>query len=413
MRRRVVAKIVELEQSLFSLRIPAYGSIYYNNRGFKTKTVDIVADGIPTIFCVGPSTEQAWWYRDRDQLGVTCGPCKYTLGSLTLSCLIYRGTSSTEVSKAVAERELAWLRTFGKPRFPAKPFYIELYNYRKVLPELHTQNLIDYLEIIFYLVPEKKQLNRPTLCHLNLALDNVIISESGDIICVIGWQHSVSLPFYLETKIPRDFQKDGDNDDANFQLPKAPDLESLTGEETDEELEDRRRRHAQYFYLGYSSDSDRLHLEALLESNVIFWRKIHEEAGRPWDGDSISLKAKLIASMMRWAYLALQSSPDSIKCPLNYSMEEIDHCYEIYTPQMDAADTSQDFHKFVGATADGWMSTEDHQNASQIAAKLKVLILAVTDTDTERRKIAKHRPFDEVVQDGIMVTSERHEVKAA
>lgn len=76
-RMDVIGKIVDLEKSLFELRLPASGSIYYkNDPNIKTETVDIVSDIAPNTFSVGPSTEYLWWYQKRDQLAINHGPCK-------------------------------------------------------------------------------------------------------------------------------------------------------------------------------------------------------------------------------------------------------------------------------------------------------------------------------------------------
>jgi O-glycosyl hydrolase len=96
-RMDIIGKIVDLEKSLFELRLPASGSIYYkNDPNIRTETVDIVSDIAPNTFCVGPSTEYLWWYQKRDQLAINHGPCK---GNSTICSSVTANPNQGEVLK--------------------------------------------------------------------------------------------------------------------------------------------------------------------------------------------------------------------------------------------------------------------------------------------------------------------------
>ena len=82
-RLKMVFEIVKLEAILFSIDLPASGSIYY---------MDDLHDGLERIevpryqnsdgiFCVGPDTSLKMWFGKRSLLPVHRGPCKYSITS--------------------------------------------------------------------------------------------------------------------------------------------------------------------------------------------------------------------------------------------------------------------------------------------------------------------------------------------
>jgi hypothetical protein len=71
---------------LFSIRLPACGSVYYkHDLESDTEAVNIVAGegtsesagGITGRLCIGPDVAQKWWYDKRGQLSVHRGPFEY------------------------------------------------------------------------------------------------------------------------------------------------------------------------------------------------------------------------------------------------------------------------------------------------------------------------------------------------
>jgi hypothetical protein len=77
-RLQVLHDIVKLESKLFSIRLPASGSIYYAH----DLELDTPKVGIPEVngqFCVGPYTGLRWWFGKRENLDLDRGPRKYQL----------------------------------------------------------------------------------------------------------------------------------------------------------------------------------------------------------------------------------------------------------------------------------------------------------------------------------------------
>lgn len=85
-----LTKIVELESRLFSLTLPASGSVYYT-KDLQAKVPKI---GIPNIvsatgssFCLGPDLALSLWYGKRLKLQVNRGPCMSRASSLLVPLL--------------------------------------------------------------------------------------------------------------------------------------------------------------------------------------------------------------------------------------------------------------------------------------------------------------------------------------
>jgi len=74
-----MGKIAKVERTLFSLQFPASGSVFYKESlGTGARTVDIPSGLVDTTkFCIGPSTEYLWWYKNRHELNTNHGLCEY------------------------------------------------------------------------------------------------------------------------------------------------------------------------------------------------------------------------------------------------------------------------------------------------------------------------------------------------
>ncbi|KAL2070679.1 hypothetical protein VTL71DRAFT_13705 [Oculimacula yallundae] len=216
-RMAVVQKIVDIEKLLFRIRFPASGSLFFKD----SLDPDFQSVNMPENssledvgkFCIRPSTEYLWWYQKRNELGANRGPWK----------------SSKEVLKAVGEREILWLKRFGKKR-------------------------------------------------------NILISDSGDITGLIDWQHATILLIFLQAKIPKHFQNYGNDDSENFRRPKlVEDFANMTNSDKEVEMERYRRRQVHYFYLGYTNDLNKAHFQAIGKHNLVLRNQLYNTVGRPWE----------------------------------------------------------------------------------------------------------------------------------
>jgi hypothetical protein len=82
------------------------------------------------------------------------------------------------VLKTAAAKELAWIRAYGRPRFPFEHEYRETFDYKKQDPDDHANSLLDYLRLAPHLVPTSLKLNLPILLHPYLQPNNIFISKN-------------------------------------------------------------------------------------------------------------------------------------------------------------------------------------------------------------------------------------------
>ena len=84
-RIKIVVQVARVESTLFSIALPAYGSIYFkSDLENKTETVDVTAGDVvykdenqeARQMCIGPDVAQKWWYEKRSSLKIPRGPCK-------------------------------------------------------------------------------------------------------------------------------------------------------------------------------------------------------------------------------------------------------------------------------------------------------------------------------------------------
>jgi len=238
--------------------------------------------------------------------------------------------------KPAGERELAWLESFAKPRFPREPLYKAFYGQQKVDPEVQKQSLRDFLTAVPFVVPEQATLREPTMRHPDLSPNNIFVSNSGDITGLIDWQHTSVLPLFLQAKIPKHFQNWGDEDSENLRPPRLPEnFDNLPTSEKDVELETYRRRQLHYFYVGYTRRNNETHIRAISKPDLVLTNKLFDTAAQPWEGDNTSLKAEIIKVSRYWS----DTKPfQEARCafPIQYSEEETTQCLAIDEKQQEA-----------------------------------------------------------------------------
>ena len=294
--------------------------------------------------------------------------------------------------KAASERELLWLRKFGKMRYPREAFYREFYGRQKIDPQVQIRYLLDYLKVAPYLVPKDDQLNAPTIRHPDLSPSNILITEFGEISGIIDWQYSTILPLFLQAKIPAHFQNYGDDDSESFRRPKLADnFASMTSSEKEKEMELYRRRQVHFFYIGYTSQLNKSHFRAIGKPSLVLRNQLYDTAARPWEGDNTSLQAQLIRTMMHWSEIS--SSNDNP--PIQYSPAEVRECLDRDAKQKEIDKEMQQFRDCIGVNIDGLVVKEEYEGAKERAAIIKRELMEGAETEEERRDFDELWPFQD------------------
>ncbi|RMZ77268.1 hypothetical protein DV738_g4502, partial [Chaetothyriales sp. CBS 135597] len=270
-RKSVTSEVAKLEAIMFSIPLPGFGSIYHKRDLAATdKSIDIPAhQGL----CIGPDAALEWWCDGRDSLAIDRGPF----------------ADPCQLMEAVARKELAWLRQFGRPRFPFHRHHREFLDYKKSSPDEHIKHLEMYLQVSSHLVPKAQPaLLRPTIRHPDLQPHNIFVSDDLSIVGLIDWQHSSVLPLFLQAGVPKYWQNPSSDEPVVIEKPSLPpNYESLDKAEQARAMDIYRQKQSHLMYLGYTSKFNPSHMDAYLIEGLPFKRRIFEHARAPWEGENI------------------------------------------------------------------------------------------------------------------------------
>ena len=74
---KVISQIVDMESSLFPIKLPASGSVYYQiDLDVQVGSIEIPGKGKGGSFCIGPDAHSRCCYKERALLPIDRGPCK-------------------------------------------------------------------------------------------------------------------------------------------------------------------------------------------------------------------------------------------------------------------------------------------------------------------------------------------------
>jgi hypothetical protein len=263
------------------------------------------------------------------------------------------------------------------------------------------KSLEEYLRVSSYLVPKDNPiLPWPTLRHPDLQPHNIMVSEDLQITGLIDWQHCAILPLFLQCGIPNSIQNYGDDISESLATPRLPDnFDELSESDRSEQLEILRRRHIHYAYVMYTRTMNPMHSIALTHNLSILRRKLFSRASEPWEGDNVSLKADLIYLVQNWSKL-LNPSPSTSTgvehhCPLAYSSDEASDVFNLSAEQIEADEQLEVCRNYVGVGSEGWLPSDQYNEAKQREMRLKAIALEAAETDEERAKTSEHWMFND------------------
>lgn len=302
---------------------------------------------------------------------------------------------------------MAYLNKYGRPLLPFQRLYRELYNYQKVSPSEHVQNLEKYLQAIPHIIPHSDStLTRPTLRHPDLQPNNIFVSEDENlhITGLIDWQHSALLPLFLSCGIPDSLQNYGDSATESLQLPVLPpNFDSLDESEQYNQVMLLRKRQLHVFYIAATEKFNPMHYNALAYDFSVLRRKLFEHASVPWEGDNITFKADLIKLSQNWSEMrtttTTSSSSNDAKqppsCPIQFSADEIKQSLHMHVEQLDSDQKLQACKDAIGMGSEGWVPIEEYENALQRTRLVKAGVLEAAEEEEDRRMIREHWMFDD------------------
>lgn len=175
--------------------------------------------------------------------------------------------------------------------------------------------------VIPYILPHSTIQNQPLLWHKDLHLGNLFVSADGKISCIVDWQDTDILPFFLAARTPQFVHVE--DDALLLELPE--DFSSMPEARRLELWERYRQSMLQQYYLADVSESVPA-LAALLEDRQLApIRKQVELFSRVLprqDVDALFLRETLLRIQQQWPDFLLKESI-TMQCPINIEGEEL------------------------------------------------------------------------------------------
>ncbi|KAE8308649.1 kinase-like protein [Aspergillus transmontanensis] len=342
---KLMKQIIEWETQFMSLQFPASGSLYYTKDPLSERKVQLT-DPNGMAFCIGPIAHYDWWHDKRDLLNIDRGPWLSSMG----------------VFRAAGERELAWTKAYAKPRLPYDRLYREIYYFKRVSPDSHITDLSKYLEM-----------------------------------------HCSILPLGIAAGIPFHIQNYGDPESELLKQPQLalpPDYDSLPSFEQASLLETRRKILIHFLYAAITKRLNKDHYDAIFDESVILRQRLFKNAGTPWEGDSISLRAELIRSIQNWPTIAQtnDTGPNGSAYPVppvGYSEDIIRETLDLDARQKEADITMEETRHSLGVDVLGWVPNDDYDAVKEMAHDIKTKMLEAAETPEDVIGARDHFPFDD------------------
>jgi hypothetical protein len=302
-----------------------------------------------------------------------------------------------------AEKELAFLRRFGRPLLPFQRIRREVYKYQKQHPSDHIENLDRYLLIASSLIPRNPALSRFCIRHPDLQSGNIIVSKSPDsdlhVVGLIDWQHTSILPLFLHAGIPQQLQNYNDPISQSMTRPSLPEkLDDLNETQKSREMEFYRRRLIHYHYVKNTEEHNELHYAAKTAPMGVLRRRLFGHASDMWEGETLELKVALIEATMNWERLTGGGSP----CPVVFNAKDVRKTVELEVKQRDLDESLEEFLKMTGYGREGWVPAGHYEEAMAFFKKMKEDGLAATESEEERAQIAANWLFDDMDEEEYM-----------
>jgi len=397
-RKSITLEVAKLEAILFSIPLPAFGSVYYKRDLAATdQSIDIPAhEG----FCIGPDVALGWWYDRRDTLSIDRGPCKLILVRISDLLTVPAVVDPDQLMEAGARKELIWTRQFGRTRFPFSCHHREFLGYRKSSPDDHIKHLEMYLQVSSHLIPKPQSLLRPTIRHPDLQPHNIFVSDDFRIVGLIDWQHCSILPLFLQAGVPKYWQNPSDEPVVVEKPSLPPNYEQLSEAEQSRAMHEYRQRQLHLLYLGYTTRFNPSHMDAYLTKGLSFKRRISEHASAPWEGDNTTLKADLILAVQNWEELTgFDDHEQTPVCPISFPKEEVEECLRVDLLLKEVDAQMESVRESIGIGSDGWVPTEEYNGAVEKNKFIRQQVIDCAENDVERQLSLTHYPFDDHNED--------------
>ena len=220
------------------------------------------------------------------------------------------------------------------------------------------------------------------------------MSKSLDSECkvvgLIDWQHASILPLFLLAGVPQRLQNYADGVSRSMTPPSLP--EDLDEEERAHEEYLYRRRLVHYHYVTSTAECNQRHYAAFADPLYALRGRLLEQAGAPWEGETVELKNALIEATERWEEL----TGGGVPCPVVFDAQDLRETTAL-NEELSTADRGFEIlQSTCNVAEEGWVLAEDYENAVEFLKEIKEEGLVEAESEEERGEIMAHWPWDDM-----------------
>ena len=245
-----------------------------------------------------------------------------------------------------------------------------------------------------HLVPKQEDLGFPTLRHPDLHQSNIFLCpKSKQILSIIDWQGAAILPFFVQSGYPVLC----DHDPTRPQTLEKPKLsesfDNMNSEQQEEALIKLKHEQANLYYTAATGLKCERHMRALRLPYLEMRQYLIKQAGMPWDGDLVNLRAALIGVHSKWNDLVGEHP-----CPVSFTSEEVQIAMQESKEWNEAAEVLATIRNTLGIDGEGGTDPENYSRACVLNREWRMQMLKEAKAE-ERERCWRIWPFKDNDED--------------
>ena len=210
-----------------------------------------------------------------------------------------------------------------------------------------------------YLVPKQKDLSPPTLRHPDLHQANIFLCpRSKQILSIIDWQGTAILPFFVQSGYPALC----DHEPGRRQTLEEPKLsdnfDKMDSEKQGKALLQLKHEQANLYYIAATGVKCKRHMRALRLPYLEMRQYVIKQAGMPWDGDLVNLRAALIRLYLKWNDVV-----GEYPCPISFTDDEVQVAMQESKEWNEVAEVLVTIRNTLGIDGEGGTDPENFARA--------------------------------------------------
>lgn len=288
------------------------------------------------------------------------------------------GIRSEDYLTSIGKREAAWTTELGQPRH--RKFFFS-FSEQKIEPKDHISLLSQYDLVAPSIEPKQEDLASPTLRHPDLHQSNIFLRpQSTDILGIIDWQGASMLPFFLQSGFPGVCGHDLGRPQT-LEKPKLSDnFEEMSPDEQQEALMDLKQKQTNLYYTAATGLKCERHMDALRLPYLGVRQYLIKQAGMPWDGDLVNLRAALIGVHSKWDEIVGERA-----CPISFTDEEVRFAIQESREWNEAADVLTTIRDTLGIDGEGGTDPENYNRAAALNKEWRIQMLKEAKAEEKER----------------------------